>query len=410
MSVQPDKPRVALLLRNLSAGGVGRVFVNLATALDRLGHPVDLIVCRKKGEYLAEVPEGVRIVDLSVRSGLQALPTLLKNPSVGWSIRRDYLEGGWPSSSYGALPGLLDYLRRERPALLISRPLHPNVVAVCARRIADVPTRFVLTVHNCVSMNDSPENHAVARRRYPEADDVVCVSAGVADDFAQTVGLPRDRLTVVHNPVVTPRLERLVKEQPDHPWFGDGGGPVLVAAGRLAGQKDYPTMLRALAEVRQDRPARLILLGEGGRREELERLAEELGLKDAVDFHGHTANPFAFMAQADLYVMSSIYEGLPTVLIEALASGCPVVSTNCPHGPDEILAGGEFGRLVPVGDHAALAKAICATLDEPRQTERNRERGRSFTDVRSAAGYLAILDRPPLLGANASSPGPEASG
>jgi glycosyltransferase involved in cell wall biosynthesis len=189
----------------------------------------------------------------------------------------------------------------------------------------------------------------------------------VREDMAQVTGIPRERITVIFNPsVVGTEVAEKARAPLDHPWFELGQPPVLVAVGRLQEQKDYPTMIRAFAQVRQARPVRLLILGEGKERPVLEAQIEELGLQEDVSLPGFVTNPYAYLARASLFVLSSRWEGLPTVLIEALCCSTPVVSTDCPSGPREILQGGKYGRLVPVGDAEALARAITAALDEQR--------------------------------------------
>jgi glycosyltransferase involved in cell wall biosynthesis len=194
---------------------------------------------------------------------------------------------------------------------------------------------------------------------------VVAVSRGAAEDLASTSGMPRDRVEVVYNPVITPAVMALAGETPDHPWFGPGEPPVVLGVGRLTRQKAFGTLVRAFAEVRRRRPLRLIILGEGEDRPMLEALASELGVGDDVALPGFRENAMAYMARSALFVLSSAWEGLPTVLIEALAAGTRVVSTDCPSGPREILQEGRLGPLVPVGDVPALAAAMSGALDRP---------------------------------------------
>ena len=187
--------------------------------------------------------------------------------------------------------------------------------------------------------------------------------------MAQVTGIPRERIKVIFNPsVVGTEVAEKAKAPLDHPWFEPGQPSVVVAVGRLQEQKDYATMIRAFAQVRKARPVRLLILGEGKERPMLEALIEELGLQEDVGLPGFVMNPYAYLARASLFVLSSRWEGLPTVLIEALCCGTPVVSMDCPSGPREILRGGEYGRLVPVGDAEALARAIEKTLDEERSS------------------------------------------
>jgi len=230
------------------------------------------------------------------------------------------------------------------------------------------------------------------RTFYPWAASVVAVSRDAADDFAKAAGLPRERVEVVYNPVITPRLLELARETPDHPWFAPGQPPVLLGVGRLTAQKDFPTLLRAFAEVRRDREVRLVILGEGPDRPALLQLAGELGIGESFDLPGFRHNAMAYMAASAMFVLSSAFEGLPTVLIEALAAGTQVVSTNCPSGPREILQDGRLGALVPVGDPVALAAAIRARLDHP-SPPAPLEALAPFTSTAAVDHYLRIIEQ-----------------
>ncbi len=330
---------IALFVPSLRGGGAERVALNLARGLANAGVPVHVVTARAEGPFLQDLPPEVRLVDLGAGRVLTAL---------------------WP---------LAAYLRRERPAAIISFMDHANLVALWARRASGVPTRVVATVHNSAlrATGNGRRGRAsfmplLTRVFYRWADAVVCVSKGVADDLARTTGLPRDRFEVIYNPVITPELVAAAAAPPPHPWLARGEPPVVLGVGRLAAQKDFPTLVRAFALVRRQRRARLMILGEGAERLALEALVRELGMGDDVALPGFVAASHAYMAHAGVFVLSSAWEGLPTVLIEALAAGAPVVSTDCPSGPQEILRGGALGRLVPVGDPGALAEAILATL------------------------------------------------
>jgi glycosyltransferase involved in cell wall biosynthesis len=207
------------------------------------------------------------------------------------------------------------------------------------------------------------------RHFYPWANGVVVVSEGVRDDMVRLTGIPRQHVTVIYNPsVVAAEVQEKAKEPLDHPWLEPGQPPVLVAVGRLQQQKDYPMLLQAFAQVRRSQPARLLILGEGKERPMLEALIKELKLEDDVGLPGFVMNPYAYMDRASLFVLSSRWEGLPTVLIEALCCGTRAVSTDCPSGPREILRRGKYGTLTPVGDAAAFAHAITAALEKPLAT------------------------------------------
>jgi glycosyltransferase involved in cell wall biosynthesis len=333
------KVRVAIFTSNMDGGGAERAMAKLAGGIADQGYDVDLVLSRAEGHYLAEVPDTVRIVNLDAGRVL------------------------------ASIPGLIRYLRRERPAAMLTSMNYVNVVGIWARALARVETRLVVNEQNALSFeaaHSSRRRHRLMprliRRSYPRADRIVSVARGTADDLARTTGVPRERIEIVHNPIVTPELKELAKAPVDHPWFVPGEPPVVLSVGRLSRQKDYGTLVRAFARVRSRRPARLVILGEGPDRGMLESLISELGLDEAVALPGWLANPFPWMAHAGVYVLSSSWEGLPSVLIEALYCGVPIVATDCVSGPREILDGGEHGLLVPVGDVDALARGIESAL------------------------------------------------
>ena len=220
------------------------------------------------------------------------------------------------------------------------------------------------------------------------------VSHGVAEDTARVTGMPPKHISVAHNPVITPRLLALAETPLEHPWFVEHETPVILGAGRLTRQKDFHTLIRAFAQAREVRPCRLIILGDGGQRDELLALATELGVAEDVDLPGFAANPYAWMRAADLFVLSSRWEGSPNVLTEAMACGTPVVSTDCPSGPRETLQDGRFGPLVAVGDDKGLGQAILDTLAAPPAAEAMRAAVADFAVARSADEYLDILGLP----------------
>jgi len=262
------------------------------------------------------------------------------------------------------------YLRSEQPEAMLSVFGYVNIIACWAWRFAGVRTRLLLNEQNTISLESGNASKWRGRlvpwlikRFYPWANGIVVVSNGVRDDMAQLTKIPRERITVIYNPsVVGAEVWEKAQAPLDHPWFKPDQPPVLVAVGRLQMQKDYPTLLHAFAKVRKNRPVRLLILGEGKERVPLEELIKELGLEQDISLPGFVMNPYAYMARASLFVLSSRWEGLPTVLIEALCCGTPVVSTDCPSGPREILRDGQYGQLVPVGDVDELARAIEATL------------------------------------------------
>lgn len=361
------RKRLAIYLPSLSGGGAERAMLNLAHGVAEQGYSVDLVLALAKGPYLSEVYDSVRLVDLKASRVLTSLPALAR------------------------------YLRREQPELLVSALDYASIIAIWARRLAGLPIRIVVNEQNTISISarQSPRIlermvPRLARHFYPWADHLTGNSQGVADDLIQVTGLPQERIKVLYNPVVTPELREKIRAPLAHPWFEAGQPPVVLAVGRLRKQKDFPTLLRAFALVRQDRSARLLILGEGPDRSALEALVNQLGLKYDVAMPGFVENPYAYMSRASLYVLSSRWEGLPTVLIEALYCGPPVIASDCPSGPREILGNGQHGTLVPVGDIKALSQAIKLGLagKTPHPTEGS---WKPYSQEAVAGQYISLL-------------------
>jgi len=315
--------------------------LKLSGGIAARGYPLDLVLADAVGPYLAEVPKAVRIVNLNARRLFASL---------------------WP---------LIRYLRREQPAAMLSA-LNANLIAVWARQLSGVSTRVVVTERNTLSSRVLHYSSVLRMRLlprlinrfYPWADGIVAVSAGAADDLSRVAGVPRRRIQVIYNPIITPDLQAKTQVPLDHPWFRPGSPPVILAVGSLTAQKDFPTLIKAFVIARKNRQARLMILGEGEERPKLEGLIRELGVESDVSLPGFIVNPYPYMCGASLFVLSSRWEGLPGVLIEALYCGTPLISTDCHSGPREILANGEYGKLLPVGDVDHLARAIIDTLND----------------------------------------------
>ena len=357
--------RIAIFLPSLRGGGAERVMVVLSTALAERELGVDLVLAKAEGPYLSRVNERVRVVDLGRRRVASSLP------------------------------GLVRYLRSERPEALLSALNHANLIAMLAHRLARVPSRLVVSEHNTLSQS-RPRNlrgrlvPALTSLFYPMADNVVTVSKGVAADLVRVTGLDSQKVKVIYNPVVEPTIMTQAEEPLNHPWFAPGEPPVVLGVGRLTDQKDFSTLIHAFARLCKMRQARLIILGEGELRPQLEALVAELGIREDVALPGFAANPFAYMRRAAVFGLSSLWEGLPTVLIEAMACGTPVVSTDCPSGPREILEDGRWGRLVPVGAVDGMVHAMEATLNEAKHPDVVR-RAMDFSADRATEGYLRAL-------------------
>lgn len=406
MTADPGLPgrSVAILIKNLDGGGVQKMRLALAGAFHAKGYHVELVVMEPTGALLGNVPQGITVRVLKRSTPLAWRLKALRAGWIGLEFAARTLRRRVPGNALAYLPALVDYLERTRPDALLAATPYINLTALLARRIASVQTRILVSEHN-----DLRHGHALGRgpelrrlvalmRLYREAEMIVGVSAGVTSDIARRSGLPEDRISTIHNPAVGLDLVALSQEPTDNSWFAPGAPPVILAVGQLSERKDYPTVIRALKWVRESRDARLVIMGKSHNPQRTEQeqqklidLAASLGIGEAVQTIGFEVNPYRFMARAAVLVLSSRHEGFANVLPEALACGCPVVSTDCPSGPAEILDCGRYGALVPVGDDRAMANAILATLDKPLPEALLRQRGMDFSVDRAAALYERIF-------------------
>ncbi|MFP4247309.1 MAG: glycosyltransferase [Halochromatium sp.] len=360
--------RIAIFAATSGHSGVDRILVNLIEQWAAWGLRVDLLRVRRHGPRLEPVPEGVRCIDL----GCSHVNT--------------------------ALPALVRYLKRERPRALLSDKDRVNRIAILARGLARRPSVLAVRLGTTVSVNLASRGllerwlqRASIRLLYRFADRLIVPSDGVATDLVEQFGVERTRIQVAHSPIVSARLERLAQEPIAHPWLASDAPPLILGVGELGARKDFATLIRAFALVRAERPCRLLILGRGRQRERLLALASDLGVAEALDLPGFVANPYPYMRQAAVFALTSRWEGLPVVLVEALACGTPAVSTDCPSGPREILGACCPQALVPVGDHRALARALGETLARPPAPALLRARARAFAVDASARAYLAAL-------------------
>jgi glycosyltransferase involved in cell wall biosynthesis len=396
---------VALFLPSLAAGGVGRVFVDLANGFAARGCRVEMLLCRAAGPHLERVTPSVKVVELERESTLAARRRIAAaHPGPTRELLLPILLPGSASMPLRAVGALARHLERARPDALLAGKTHANLAAVWAGRQAGGRTRIVVSERTNLSQQIARKREwrwrhiaPVVARVYPHAHPITTVSDGVSDDLARTTGIARARIETIHNPFDLARIAKLAAEPAPHPWLAPGAGGVVLAAGRLSPQKDFATLLDAFARVcsrRRDEPLRLVILGEGDLRARLAAQAARLGIGDRVALPGYATNPYAFMARARVFVLSSTWEGLPGTLVEALACGCPVVSTDCPSGPREILRGGAFGALVPPGDATALADAIDRVLAHPPEAALLRARSADFAADAAIDRYLRALLAP----------------
>lgn len=359
--------KIAIFLPSLHGGGAERNMINLSRGLIHLGQHLDLVVVNAKGDFASEVHKDVNVFDLKKTRAIRSFKALF------------------------------NYLETHRPDVLLSTMNYTNLIAIGAVHAANVKTKIIIREANTLTNEKAAAKSIVQQTipslvalMYPTADHVIAPSIGVGEDLVKNFSIPRHMLSVIGNPVVDDRLFKMKDEVPKHNFFSDGI-PVILGVGRLDYQKDFPTLIRAFAELRKTKKARLVILGRGPLLEDYKKLITELKVDD-IHFPGFVKNPYAYMSRASTFVLSSGWEGLPNVPIQALACGCQVVSTDCPSGPREILSDGKFGALVPVGDIAAMANAMRHSLEHKISPKILVERARDFSIERISKKYLELFE------------------
>ncbi len=360
------KAHIAILLPSLAGGGAERSMLVLAATLADLQYRVDLLIASRQGQYSNDIASNVNVFDLGARRVHKAFLPLAK------------------------------YLIKHRPGTLISTMDHANIIAIFASRLFSQKTCVVSRI-SCNHTGSLKHYNSLKRRVmlritpfvYHMSNLVVCPSYGVAEDIVTNFGFLKDKIQVIYTPVYRSELKLDAEAPIYHPWLIGEQFKVVLAVGRLAPEKDFETLIRAFSLAAKHRSSlRLIILGEGPERTKLERLSHELGIGRKLDMPGFVTNPYAYMSRANLFVLSSTYEGMPVALVEALCLGTPVVSTDCPSGPAEILAGGTYGRLCPVGDSEAIAAAILSTLQCNSASEDGMRHARSLFSADMSARTL----------------------
>ena len=343
----------------------------MAEGLVNRGYRVDLVLGKKQGEYLEQVPAKVNLIDLRVKKLLLSLNLV------------------------GA------YLKKQKPAVLISANERVNIVALLAKKIYRSKTKLIISVHVNNTEQMARQGASIyrkiiirlARWTYKWADSVVAVSEGVAADVAALFSVPPEKIHVIYNPIINSNLGDKINEPVEHPWFKQEKCPVVIGVGRLNRQKDFLTLIKSLREIKKViADTKLIILGEGQQRRELENEIKMLRLEKDVYMPGFVENPYSYLKNSSVFVLSSAWEGFGNVLVEAMATGTPVVSTDCPSGPAEILKNGKYGPLVPVGDANSLAREVVAILKDPPAAELLIRRAHDFTVDKAVDHYISMID------------------
>ena len=363
---------VAFFVPKLSVGGAQRVTLTITEGLADRGYDVDLVLAYPGGGLRTDVDASVDVVDLDVT----------RLPGIGLA---------------SGAPKIRSYVDRARPTVFISTMTFANVVTLLSMVGAEDGTSLVAAEHDTFGMAGGVKmrlTRALARHLYVRANHVIAVSEGAARSVVAGTRVSPANVSVLHNPIDVESVRAQASQPVDHPWLRDEDVSVVLGVGRMTPQKDFPTLIRAFDHLQDHREdVRLIIAGKGDGLEKLRSLVHRRGLAECVDLPGYVENVYAYMDRADVFALSSAWEGLPTVLIEALACGTPVVATDCPSGPREILRQGKLGPLVPVGDAGTLGEAIAETLDAPPDAASLRERAEEFAPQSVIEDYASFVDR-----------------
>jgi glycosyltransferase involved in cell wall biosynthesis len=362
-----NRPHISLFMSYIGGGGAERVMFNLARGFTNHGLKVDFVLSKAWGPHLSKVPPDVRLVDLGSLHGIQSINALIQ------------------------------YLKETRPMALLSALHFANEIALISKQLSNIRTKVFVTEHNTLSQatrsDQKLKKHLIpklARMLYPLADGIISVSHGAAADLSKLTGLSLKHIQTIYNPILSTEIFEASIIPNDHPWFEKGEPPVILGVGKLELQKDFATLIKAFALVKKIRDSRLLILGWGPERANLEKMVNELDLQNDVALPGYVDNPYSYMARSSVFALSSAWEGLPTVLVEALALGTPVISTDCANGPFEILRGGKYGTLVPVGNSYLFAEGILNILSGKVPTF-ERSWLEQFTIETSTNNYLSLM-------------------
>lgn len=382
--------RVTCFHLDFQAGGTLYQTYRTIDCLQQLGVSVELVLVSGIGALADKVPDNVKVTIL--QEGWEKFP----------------LVGGFmPLRMAIAAFQLRRYLRRERPEIFWSSASKVNLISIFANAFRGSLSKLVLTIttdiyHRYPGAKDRKLTPFIIGKFYAAADMILTVSDGLTKDILELSKKLSGKVKTIYPPLDLAQIRRDMAEEVDHPWFVDAAVPVVSAVGRVSVQKDFATMLRAIAQANKTRPVRLAIIGPGDPADvaTLKALAEDLKISDMVDFLGLQQNPYKYMSRSDCFLLTSLWEGFGIVIAEALICGCPVVSTDCRHGPDEILEGGKYGELTPIGDPVAISAALLRSLaaDSAGESDRDARQSRAglFDYEVSTARYQEVIEA--LLG------------
>ncbi len=406
---------VVLAIDSMNGGGAERVCLGLVAHLLQGFHVVDLLLCQFRGPLLAEIPAGANL--FAFGSGYGDWPCSVaddqivqlgtpppRDSAASWPVILRHIVPLWPywprkipRKGYVRVRrsfAFAEYFLLRKPDVGLSFSSEAYYHLLAGMRISGVSVPVVASIRNSIAKSSGFNRHRIYKKLLGHSRRVHANSVSLKDEVSSLGVVEDGRIVTIYNPSCREEIGELAKASPEHAWLsakGDSADRVVLAVGRLARQKNHGLLIDAFADIASDERLKLVILGEGGERKQLERHVRSLGLCGRVDLAGWKRNPYAYMSRCEVFVLCSDYEGLPNVLIEALACGCAIVSTDCRHGPGEILEGGRWGRLVPVGDRQALASAIAQSLGVKPDGDSLRRRASDFRPEKMLPQYERLM-------------------
>ena len=340
--MKPSLPQRVLFVRpSLGQGGADRVTIQLLKHLDRDAYQPELALIHTSGVFLDDVPKDVPVHSLGARNL--------------WFTTRP----------------LAKLIKKGEYDVIYSTSTGTNIPTCLVKWFYRLPGTYVISERNTVDRGDGIKQRLLATLKktlYRRADWVTAVSEAIRKQILDQFSVAPNKAVVVHNPLIDDALHMAKQQSVEHPYF-EGDTPVILAAGRMVDAKNFTMLMEAFKLVLDNQDARLCILGDGPKLDQLKKQACDLGIESKVAFPGFDKNPYKFMSACDVFVLSSNFEGMPGVLVQALASGAACVATDCPTGPNELIEHGENGFLVPVGNAEITAQRILDLLEEPKLRE-----------------------------------------
>lgn len=353
-----DKIKIVFFISDLGGGGAERVLLNILRNIDRSHFIPILFLFKRYGILLSSLPQDIEVYSLKELKG------------------KFWYGFQW----LNLLIQFAKHLRKIRPHVVFSLMWYPNAIAILAKILNGLNFKVIVSERTSTFIYESRFvnylRSLVIHFLYPKADIIISPSKGIAEDLILSYGISKEKIRTAHNPVDLNTIHERAKESLNHPWYKNGED-IIIAVGRLGKEKGFDYLIKAISFLSKNGiDFKLIIIGEGNERKSLQSLAGELNLENRIDFAGFQENPYKYLSRSKIFVLSSIYEGFPNVLLEALSLGVPSIATRCPTGPEEIITDGVDGILVPPANEKALAEAIKRVLLDEALRKRLSQSGR----------------------------------